>query len=508
MKHFLPLALSLIISHFSLAQTHTVGNTTLTEREVVGNLDVPWEIKWGPDNHLWITERDGIVSRVNVETGDKYVILDLSSVLYDSYESGLLGMEIHPEFNNGAPYVFLAYTYGPSNNPQEKIVAYEYDSNTNQLINETVLVDNIDANSTHIGCRLLALDDLTMLITTGDAQLWNNSQNVNEITGKTLRISINHQDGTFGQPAADNPNPNSSVYTIGHRNAQGLAIGANGIIYSSEHGPSNDDELNIIQADANYGWPNVQGFCDNISVDYYYAEYLDDNNITESEYCNQFGITEPLWSSGTSTIAPSDIIWYDHPAIPEFQNTLLMTVLKNKKLVRFQFSQDGHTITEEDDFFVETWGRLRDICVSPDGRIYLATNGYGWPSQGPNEIIELSNNDYYTWSCIDNACTEDADDSGEYQSLEECELVCTSISVGEVINNTITIYPNPAQEGQLITFDNLNTNELIAITDLRGKNILTKKANQNGNIYLNKALPAGVYLIHTQAGYRNKLIIL
>ena len=96
----------------------------------------------------------------------------------------------------------------------------------------------------------------------------------------------------------------------------------------------------------------------------------------------------------TPTIAPSDIIWYDHPAIPEFQNTLLMTVLKNKMLVRFEFTEDGQSVTNETEFFQYEWGRLRDICVSPDGKIYLATNGNTWPSQPPNEIIELSNADY------------------------------------------------------------------------------------------------------------------
>lgn len=475
MKRITLLAVAIIFGNLAYAQQHTIGNTTLTEREVIGNLDVPWEIKWGPDDHLWITERDGIVSRVNVENGTKYEILDLSSVLFDSYESGLLGMEIHPEFNNGAPYVFLAYTYGPTNNPLEKIVAYEYDSANDQLVNEMVLVDDIDANSTHIGCRLLALDDLSMLITTGDAQQWNLSQDVEEITGKTLRISINHLDGTFGEPFSENPDPSSMVYTIGHRNAQGLAIGGNGIIYSSEHGPSNDDELNIIEANGNYGWPNVQGFCDNISVDFYYAEYLEDNNISESEYCNDFGITEPLWSSGTSTIAPSDIIWYDHPAIPEFQNSLLMTVLKNKKLVRFQFTEDGQTITEEDDFFVNTWGRLRDICTSPDGKIYIATNGNSWPSQGPNEIIELTNEAY--------------------------EPVTIQGNTLQIAN----IYPNPTSTDGIITFSIPEGEYLLNITDLTGK-LIVETTLVNNTYSLSGTLAKGIYFLQV-GDYNGKLIV-
>ena len=394
MKNFL--ILILLITGFVNAQIQ-VGSTILDEREVVNGLDVPWEIKWGPDSgfgedFLWVTERSGLVSRINVETGEKHVILDIESSVWDSNEAGLLGMEIHPDFNNGSPYVFLVYTY-LSGGAKEKIVYYEYDSDADQLINEVVLLDGLDGNSTHIGCRLMALNDLTMLVTTGDAQDWDASQDINELTGKTLRMSIDIVGGTAGDAPFDNPISGSLVWSSGHRNAQGLAIGPNGIIYSSEHGPSNDDELNILTPGANYGWPNVQGYCDNQWVDYYYAGDLG-GSYTETDYCVDNDITESVWSSGSSTIATSDIIWYNHPSIPEFQNTLLMTVLKDKMLVRFEFSEDGQEVLTYTEFFNNEWGRLRDICVSPDGKIYLATNGYSWPSQGPNEIIELSNTDF------------------------------------------------------------------------------------------------------------------
>tara|TARA_B110000438_G_scaffold294536_1_gene336091 strand:- start:837 stop:2153 length:1317 start_codon:yes stop_codon:yes gene_type:complete len=372
-----------------LAAQIQVGSTTLEEREVINGLDVPWEIKWGPDNFLWVTEREGIVSRIDVETGEKHIILDIQNDIWDSNEAGLLGMEIHPEFNNGSPYIFLAYTY-VSNGAKEKIVYYEYDFVSDQLVNEVVLLDGLDGNSTHVGCRLMALDDLTMFITTGDAQNWNASQDIDELTGKTLRMSINMTDGTVGQALSDNPISGSLVWTWGHRNAQGLAMSPDGTIYSSEHGPSNDDELNILNKGANYGWPNVQGYCDNQWVDYGYANALN-NNYSEIDYCEDNNITDAIWSSGSSTIAPSDILWYNHPSIPEFQNTLLMTVLKDKMLVRFELTEDGQSMESYTEFFNNEWGRLRDICVSPDGKIYLATNGYSWPSQGPNEIIELSN---------------------------------------------------------------------------------------------------------------------
>lgn len=494
----------------SISQTHELDNgTVLSEREVTGGLDVPWEIKWGPDNHIWVTERSGQISRVNVETGEKFPILNLIAQLYDAGESGLLGMEIHPDFNNGAPYVFLAYTYGYNGNASEKIVYYEYDAEQDALINETVIIDGIDGNSTHIGCRLLAVDNTTLLITTGDAQNWNASQDVDALTGKTLRVDIDKDSNNFGGPKSDNPNPNSFVYTIGHRNAQGLAVSPEGIIYSSEHGPNNDDELNVIQANLNYGWPNAQGFCDDFA-DMYYANALN-NSYSENEYCEDNDIVEPLWSSGTSsTIAPSDIIWYDHPSIPEFQNSLLMTVLKEKKLVRFTFNETGDVIETETDFFQYEWGRLRDICIAPNGKIYLATNGNSWPSQGPNEIIELSNNDYVypsTFNCTVDGCVEVNDGLGEYSNIDDCNVVCSTspTSIDKYNNNFFSFYPNPnSSDGQLI----FNSDEdlfQIEILNIQGQ-LIHSQTVENNRMNLEGMLENGVYFIKAK-NQLSKLII-
>ena len=379
----------LFISNITFSQeTVQVGDTELEVREVIGNLDVPWEIKWGPDsngeqNFIWITERAGIVSRINVESGEKIEILNLTSIVTTESESGMLGMEFHPDFENNST-VFIVYTYYQGWNIKERLSAFSYNSNLEILENEQILIDGITGYSTHNGSRIHALEDNTLLMSTGDAQNQSDSQNVNILTGKTLRIDIS--ESNFGGVPSDNPIPGSYVWSWGHRNAQGIEVAPNGIIYSSEHGPQNDDELNILEPNRNYGWPNVMGFCDGFS---------------EQAFCDENNVVEPL-VNWTPTIAPSDIIWYDHPSIPEFQNTLLMTVLKDKMLVRFEFSEDGTQVINQTEFFNYEWGRLRDICVSPDGKIYLATNGSSWPSQPPNEIIELSNTNFNTSSINNN----------------------------------------------------------------------------------------------------------
>ena len=386
MRYFtLSTLLSFLISMTAYAQpsTVTVGNTTLDVRTVIqgtnssNGIDIPWEIQWGPDDYIWMTERSGRVSRLNPETGVRTTILDLSNAVYDQSEAGLLGLQLHPDFEN-SPYVYLAYTYS-SGGVKERIVRYTYNSGSNSLGSPLILLDNINGNSTHIGCRLMILPDNTMLATTGDYQNTASAQSSSSLSGKVLRMNL---DGTI---PTDNPfGANSYVYSMGHRNAQGLVLAPNGHIYSSEHGPSTNDEFNIIVAGGNYGWPNVEGFC---------------NEGGEMSWCS--GVTnyeDPLaiWYEN-STIAPSDLIWYDHPAIPEWQGKVLMTVLKNKHLKEIEVDNvDGTTVTDETIWFQNTFQRLRDILAAPDGRIFLATSGSSWANTSPftHSIVELKNSAY------------------------------------------------------------------------------------------------------------------
>ena len=128
------------------------------------------------------------------------------------------------------------------------------------------------------------------------------------------------------------------------------------------------------------GWPNVHGLCD---------------SPPEIDFCNDSNVVEPL-AVWTPTIAPSDIIWYDSWQVPEFRNKLLMTVLKDKSLIAFEFNKAGDSIISETKYFKNEFQRLRDICVSPDGKIYLATSGSSWRNTSPftHTIVELSNKDF------------------------------------------------------------------------------------------------------------------
>jgi len=333
------------------------GSVVIKDSPIVQGLSYPWEILWGPDNFIWMTERGGRISRVNPSTGSVSIIHTITEVVSNG-EGGLLGMVLHPDFTT-TPHVFVAYNYNNAGNYREKIVRFTY--NGSSLISPVTILDNISASSIHNGCRLLITPDLKLFITTGDASNQSLPQNASAVNGKVLRLNL---DGTV---PSDNPVAGNPYWSLGHRNAQGLAF-ANNIMYSSEHGPSNDDEINIIEKGRNYGWPNVHGFCDGGS---------------EQTFCTANNVREPL-KAWTPTAAVCGMDYYNSNLIPQWKNSLLMVALKNARLYQMKLDASLTSITSTTEYFTNTYGRMRDVCISPAGRVYICT------SNGSNDrIIEI-----------------------------------------------------------------------------------------------------------------------
>ncbi|MFC6222597.1 PQQ-dependent sugar dehydrogenase [Hymenobacter artigasi] len=354
--------------------TFAVGTTTVTASALASNLATIWELVWGPDNFIWVTERSGRISRVNPATGQVLPLLTIADVT-ESNESGLLGMAIDatPTGQPAGTYgVFVVYNYTDQGTLKEKLVRYSYTNGT--LSNPVVLLGNIVATTNHSGSRLLLLPDRTLLMTTGDALVASEAQSRTSLNGKILRLNF---DGTI---PANNPTAGSAIYTLGHRNPQGLVRLPDGRIYSSEHGPNNDDEINKIEAGRNYGWPNVEGFCD---------------LPAEATFCTANNVREPL-TVWTPTIAPAGLTYYDHPAIPGWRGSLLLAVLKDHKLTQLTLDAAGLTIPSRTDFLTG-FGRLRAICVSPAGKVYIGTSnrdGRGNPAATDDRILTLENRAY------------------------------------------------------------------------------------------------------------------
>jgi glucose/arabinose dehydrogenase len=317
----------------------TIRHSILTQ-----NLAQPWEIVWGADNFIWMTERGGRISRVNPHTGAVQVVHMVADVQANG-EGGLLGMALHPSFSAN-PFVYVSYNYN-NNGYKEKVVRFTYNGGT--LAAPLVLIDNIAAASIHNGSRLLIVGD-KLFITTGDAADQPSAQNSTSRNGKILRINLD------GSIPADNPTANNPVWSSGHRNPQGLVM-VGDKLFASEHGPDSDDEINIIEKGRNYGWPNVKGFC---------------NEAGEQSFCSANNVKEPV-KTWTPTAAVCGMEYYNSDSIPQWKNSLLVVTLKNSRLYQLQLNgtQTGEAGTTE--FLNNVYGRMRDVCVAPNGKVYICT---------------------------------------------------------------------------------------------------------------------------------------
>lgn len=334
---------------------------------VVAGLDTPWDLAWGPDGVIWVSERGGRISRVDRATGARTTAGQLD--VTESGESGLMGIALHPDFA-AEPWVYAAHSYAAGGSIRNRLVRMRWDGST--LGAPQVLVPDIPGSGIHDGSRLAVGPDRLVYMTTGDAANTALAQSPSSLAGKVLRLTLD------GQPAPGNLS--GLVYTLGHRNPQGLVFHpATGALYSTEHGPGDNDEVNRIVAGRNYGWPDIHGFCD-------------DDVGGERAFCLANAIVEPL-AAWTPTIAPAGADIYTADLIPQWKGSLLFTTLKGSALYRLTLSADGQRVTAREVLFALQFGRLRDVLVAPDGVVYLATSnrdGRGSPAPSDDRILRIT----------------------------------------------------------------------------------------------------------------------
>ena len=350
----------------SIAVTNPTGQLTVTT--LAGGFDTIWDLAWGPDNAIWVTERTGIVSRVDPATG---TVSRLGSIpgVSEIGEGGLMGLAFHPDFANGQPYVYVAHTYS-SGGVRNRVVRLRVTGST--LGTPEVILDNLAGSSIHNGSRIAIGPDRLLYVTMGDASNTGLPQDRTSLNGKILRLTLT------GAPAPGNPF-GTAVYSYGHRNPQGLVFLPSGTLYSTEHGPADNDELNRIEAGRNYGWPDVRGKCDG------------DAGSGEVPFCQANNVAEPL-ANWTPTIAPAGLDYYDGSLIPGWRGSLLFTTLKGEALYRMPLAADGRSVTGQEKLFEGQYGRLRDVLVAPDGSVYLGTSnrdGRGSPRAQDDRILRV-----------------------------------------------------------------------------------------------------------------------
>jgi glucose/arabinose dehydrogenase len=331
------------------------------------HLDTPWELVFAPDGRLFFTQRPGTVGVI--ENGKTKSWLGLDSVAMEVGESGLLGIALHPQFSQNG-YVYIGYTYAASKSPLKlvnKLVRYKEDASKNPVFDK-VLLDGINGNYVHNSGALEFGPDGKLYWTVGEHYEPDVAQDMMSLNGKILRMN---DDGTI---PADNPFPGSYIYTLGHRNPQGLAFNPEtGDLWSTEHGPSEEqgcclDEINLIQAGKNYGWPIIRG----------------------SQ--TQAGLEAPKYHSGdTTTWAPTGGTFIMQG---EWKGSFLFTGLRGEALYRAILSDnDPTTIDTVERYLHKEFGRLRNVVEGHDGKIYIAVSnqdGRGDPVSEDDRIIAFT----------------------------------------------------------------------------------------------------------------------
>jgi glucose/arabinose dehydrogenase len=325
---------------------------------VVTNLEIPWSMAFAPDGRLFVTERPGRVRIVDITRRTSELALSLDDV-YAEGEAGLLGVALDPLFAQ-TRFVYLYYSARVGGGRVNRVVRYREAGS--RLAERAVLLDGIPAAQIHDGGRIRFGPDGLLYITVGDAANTSLAQDLGSLAGKILRIN---RDGTTPRE-----NPFSSpVYSYGHRNPQGLDWHpATGQLWAVEHGNVGNDEVNAIDAGANYGWPRIEG--------------------TQT----MPGMRTPL-TFYNPAIAPSGTSFYRGDRFPRFVNNVFIGTLRGTHLLRLVPDGSAPRIASQEVLLNGRFGRLRDIVSGPDGFLYLATNnrdGRGSPAASDDRILRMT----------------------------------------------------------------------------------------------------------------------
>lgn len=340
--------------------SHIIKSRQLSyEIEVVAeNLYVPWAIDISDDGKIYFTERSGSIRVIENGILNPQPLITLNSPFISQGEDGLMGLSLHPNYSQNR-YIYIMHSYIENNRIYNRVIRLI--ENNNRASIDKIIIDKIPGGQIHNGGRIKIGPDQKLYITTGDANNPALAQDLTSTAGKILRIELD------GRIPNDNPILNSPIYSFGHRNPQGLAWGNKNILYSSEHGQSAHDEINIIMPGTNYGWPLIQG----------------DEDSTE------ISVQKPLIHSNNDTWASSGIAFINQGPL---KGNLLVTNLRGEQLLSISLSSNGTSINNIESLFKNKYGRLRDVIQSKDGSIYIATSnrdGRGNPNINDDKIIRL-----------------------------------------------------------------------------------------------------------------------
>ncbi len=328
---------------------------------VVGGLDHPWDVHPIGKGRLLVTERSGNLTVV--KDGQARRLPMPTDLIWVSGETGLMGLAIDPDFaDNGRFYTCNGGQ--PQANPDVRIMVWKMNAGATRATYERTLLKGFPTSSgRHGGCRLLILDNGALLVGTGDAAIGTNPENKQSFGGKTLML-----DRVSGKPWPTNPFVNATnrtqryVQTYGHRNVQGLAQRSDGSLWSVEHGPDRDDEVNLLKNGGDYGWNPVPGYNESVP--------MTDQSLPGPQIAAR-------WSSGFPTVATSGASFVEGGTWGWYDGTLAVAALKAGELLFMKFDDRGKLLGVRVPPAMQKYGRLRAVTAMPDGSLLVTTDNGG-----------------------------------------------------------------------------------------------------------------------------------
>jgi aldose sugar dehydrogenase len=339
--------------------------------ELAAGLDHPWSMAFLPDGGILVTERAGRLRLIRNGKLEAKPIEGVPPVLSGG-QAGLFDVVLHPDFVNNTT-VYLTYAHGTSKANATRVAQARFDGTALQDLK--VIFEASPAKDTlnHFGGRMAFLPDRTFVLTLGDGfEYREQAQNPRSDLGKIVHLA---DDGRASGTQSEFATAAPRLYSMGHRNEQGLAIDAtSGRIYETEHGPRGGDELNVIVPGRNYGWPLVT-----YGMDY--------SGAFVSPYKSLQGLQEPLlqW---TPSIAPSGLALYQGDKFPEWQGDLFVGALAFQQLRRLDLDAEGR-IVGEDILLTGLNQRIRDVRSAPDGYLYVTTD-YAASGKITGRVLRIS----------------------------------------------------------------------------------------------------------------------
>jgi glucose/arabinose dehydrogenase len=323
-------------------------------RQVTG-LSIPWDVQRLPHGRLLISERD--THRLILWRHGHRHLVRFPAQVWVSGETGLMSLAVDPSFrtNRRVYTCFGGFTPGGHD---VRVVAWRMNRHYTGVRRIRTLLGGLPATSgRHGGCRLLITRSGALLVGTGDAATGTNPQDLDSLGGKVLRINRFTGKPTPDNPWASSPLPRRYVLNYGHRNVQGLAQRADGSVWSIEHGPDRDDEINLVVAGGNYGWNPVPGYNESVP--------MTDQSLPGPQIDAQ-------WSSGYPTLATSGANWVRGAQWGDYDGTLAVAALKASLLMFVKFDSAGHVLWTRTP--ITTFGRLRSVTRAGNGDLLVTTS--------------------------------------------------------------------------------------------------------------------------------------